>query len=59
MNQTLAILIQLLGLILLGAGLAVEIVLKAHLGYILLTGGSIVFAVGTKLRHERRSKGEG
>jgi len=50
MSPKIAALIQLTGVVLLGAGLAIEITLRAHIGYILLTGGSIVFAVGTKLK---------
>lgn len=43
--------IQLLGLIFLGIGIGIELVLRAELGYILITVGAVVFAVGTKLKH--------
>ena len=56
MYQTLGIVVQLLGLVFLGVGFGVEVALRAHVGFILLTGGSILFAVGTKLRHERSPK---
>lgn len=32
------------------AGIAVEIAYKADLGFIIITGASILFALGTKLR---------
>ncbi len=43
-------LIQLAGLILISSGLTYEIIFKAALGFILLTAGSLMFAVGTKIR---------
>ena len=43
--------IQLTGLIFLGIGIGIEIVQRAELGYILITVGAAIFAVGTKLKH--------
>ena len=43
-------LIQLLGLVFLGMGIGLEIVYQGTLFLILITFGSIVFAVGTKLK---------
>ena len=42
--------IQLLGLVVIGAGLGTELALRAHVGLILITVGSVCFAVGTKLK---------
>jgi len=42
--------IQLAGLVVIGVGLGVELALRAHLGLILITVGSVCFAVGTKLK---------
>lgn len=47
---------QWLGCILLGVGIGVEIAARAEIGYIILTGGAIVFTVATKYKElaERR-----
>lgn len=42
--------IQLAGLVVVSAGCGIEIALKAHVGLIIITIGSIAFAVGTKLK---------
>ena len=42
--------IQLIGLVVVGVGLGVEIALRAHFGLIVITVGSVCFAVGTKLK---------
>lgn len=42
--------IQLIGLVLLGVGIALEIVFRASVFFILITVGSIIFAIGTKLK---------
>lgn len=43
--------IQLIGIIFLGIGIGIEIVQRAELGYILITVGAAIFAVGTKIKH--------
>lgn len=40
------------------AGLVVEIVLRADLGYALVTGGSLVWAIFTKVKYWRKRKDE-
>lgn len=54
--MTVGMVIQLVGLILLGVGIGVEIITHADLWYIAITLGAAVFAVGTKLRHQGREK---
>lgn len=39
------------------AGLVIEITTKADLGYAVLTGGSLAWAVFTKVKYHRTSKG--
>lgn len=48
--------IQLLGVILLGVGVGIELACHAAVGYAVITFGSAVFAFGTKLVHERRDE---
>ena len=43
-------LIQLAGLVIVGAGIAVELVHRAHIFLVIITVGSIIFAIGTKLK---------
>jgi len=42
--------VQLAGLVMLGAGIALEIKYQASVWLVLITVGSIVFAIGTKLK---------
>uniref|UniRef100_A0A6M3Y0S7 Uncharacterized protein n=1 Tax=viral metagenome TaxID=1070528 RepID=A0A6M3Y0S7_9ZZZZ len=42
--------IQLIGLVVIGVGTGIELALRAHLGFIVITVGSVCFAVGTKLK---------
>jgi len=42
--------IQLIGLLVLGAGLGFELALRAHWGFVLISVGSVCFTVGTKLK---------
>lgn len=42
--------IQLIGLVVIGLGTGIELALKADVGLILITIGSVCFAVGTKLK---------
>lgn len=41
---------QWLAALLVAAGIGVEIGTGAHIGFIVITGGSLVFALATKLR---------
>ena len=43
--------IQLTGSILVSAGIVVEFIFYAHVGFILITAGSLLFAIGTKIKH--------
>ena len=42
--------IQLAGLVVTGAGVGIELALKADVGFIYITIGSILFAIGCKLK---------
>jgi len=42
--------IQLIGLVVIGVGVGIELAFKAHAGLIIITIGSVCFAVGTKLK---------
>lgn len=50
--------IQLAGLIFCVIGIGIEIYYEAHIGFISITVGSLLFAVGTKVKH-RENKGHG
>jgi hypothetical protein len=43
-------LIQLVGLVVTGAGIGLELALGGHWWLVVITVGSVVFAVGTKLK---------
>jgi len=43
--------IQLSGLICLVIGIGIELYYKADTGYLVLTTGSLVYAIGTKFKH--------
>ncbi len=47
--RTTAFILQLLCLALGGAGITIEFLLKAGLGFIFITAASLIFAVSTKL----------
>lgn len=47
--------IQLTGVIFLVIGLLVEVHFGADIGYVILTGGSLVFALGTKYKHAKEN----
>ena len=44
--------IQLVAIIMVAAGIAVELATGGHLGYVLITSGALVFAISTKIRKE-------
>lgn len=44
---------QWLGLVCLGIGIGIEVVMKAHIGFLAITIGSMLFAVGTKYRYHK------
>lgn len=56
MNFTTGSIGQWVGLFFLAAGLGIEIAFKADIGYICLTGGSLIFSVATKFKYHK-SKG--
>ena len=47
--RTVAFILQLVCLVLAGAGITIEFLLKAGLGFILITAASVIFAISTKL----------
>jgi len=46
--------VQLSGLIFCVIGIAIEIYYEAHIGFISITVGSLLFAIGTKIKHRER-----
>ena len=42
---------QILGIVLVVCGILYEIAFKAPIGFVLITLGSLVFAIGTKIKH--------
>jgi len=56
MNRLWGEIIQLSGLIFLMIGIAIELYYKADIGYIAITVGSLLFALGTKYKHRDRRK---
>ena len=42
--------VQLAGMIAVIAGIIYEVIKKAHIGFFMITAGSLVFAIGTKIR---------
>jgi len=42
--------VQFAGMIAVVAGIIYEIITKAHIGFFLITAGSLVFAIGTKIK---------
>lgn len=41
---------QWLAALIVAAGIGVELATGAHLGFVIITGGSLVFAIATKIR---------
>lgn len=54
MTQLWGEIVQLAGLIFCMIGIAIEIYYKAHIGFISITVGSLLFAVGTKIKHREK-----
>lgn len=48
--EKIKVLIQLIAIITVGAGITYEVVAGAHVGYILITVGALVFAISTKIK---------
>jgi hypothetical protein len=48
--------IQLIGSILVLSGIIIEIIYKADLGFLSITIGSFIWAIGAKLSHSRRRR---
>ena len=42
--------IQLIAIVMVAAGITYELMAGAHLGYILITSGALVFAISTKIK---------
>ena len=42
--------IQLTAIVMVAAGIAVELATGGHLGYVLITSGALVFAISTKIK---------
>lgn len=45
---------QIVGIIVISIGIIIELVTRASMGYVLITGGSLAFAIGTKFKHRRK-----
>ena len=45
--------IQILAIILVAAGIVVEIATGGHLGYVFITTGALIFAISTKIKERR------
>ena len=41
---------QLLAIVMVAAGITFELMTGAHLGYVLITAGALVFAISTKIK---------
>jgi len=48
--------IQIIGSILVLSGIVIEIICKADLGFLAITTGSFIWAVGVKISHYRRKE---
>jgi hypothetical protein len=46
---------QIISLCALGVGIGIEIILRAEIGYLLITIGATVFAVATKIKSKGRA----
>ncbi|MBA7539554.1 hypothetical protein ES705_31834 [subsurface metagenome] len=42
--------IQLISIAMVAAGITFEVLTGAHLGYVLITGGALAFAISTKIK---------
>lgn len=51
-RKTIGDLIQLIGVLLLGAGVVCEIIYMADIYYVVITVGAVVFTIGTKIKGE-------
>jgi len=49
LTKTLAIALETVGCVIILTGIAIEVSMRAHLGYILITSGSCVVAVGAMI----------
>ena len=47
---------QITGILVVMVGVLYEIIYSAPFGFILITIGSLVFAIGTKIKHKRSNK---
>ncbi len=50
--------IQLAGLIFLVIGVCIEMYYKADFGYVILSLGSLVYAIGTKFKHRKEPQND-
>lgn len=41
---------QWLAALIVAAGIGIELAMEAHIGFVVITGGSLVFAIATKIR---------
>ena len=46
--------IQLVAIIMVAAGITVELMTGGHIGYVLITSGALVFAISTKIKGGKR-----
>ncbi len=61
-SRTLAIALEAVGCSIIAAGIAIEVTMKAHIGYIAITAGALAVAVGSmifvKLYRVKPERGE-
>jgi len=41
--------VQILAIVMVSSGITYEVITGAHLGYVLITGGALAFAISTKI----------
>ena len=42
--------VQILAIVMVSSGITYEVVAGAHIGYVLITAGALVFAISTKIK---------
>ena len=47
--------VQVVAIIVVSAGMAFEVMADAHIGFILITGGALAFAISTKIKEVQRN----
>ena len=42
-----AVVLEVIGVIIAGVGIGIEVVMRAHIGFVLISGGSLILAAGS------------